>query len=683
MAKILIVEDEHIVAWDIQETLEKLGHTAIASVVSGAEAIAAAAMAAPDLVLMDIRLEGAMDGITAGHEIYQQLNIPVVYLTAHADELTLKRATRTNPFGYIVKPFQSPALQTTIQIALERHQLETSAKSAQADLAQTIDSIGGGIIVTDRHGCVTLMNPLAESLTGWQEQAAIGLEIERIFHLIWESDGTAIENPSRRAMRLKQPIQSPEKCWLVARNGDEIPIYDIATPILNSDGEIVGSTLMFQDNTERVLAQVELWEQRNQELKDFQLKSISHLQRETAQHQQAIACIQVLNLVLHQVGTATSEQEILSHALHSLGTTIDADYCWVAVHDRQTATANTICEYAIAGRIAPVSAVGKQIDLQLYPQFYRHLCQHQSWIDPPREILPSLYLDLLIPASRLLVCPIVGAAANGDRDREWTMGEVGIVITGKPTWLPAQAELITQVFSYAIKLFRQNQLKSSEHSWEWLNRLNDDFTGTIHQVDRDLNGSDAPIQQQLLPLDVETNHVAAIEQHRYFHRQLLEYLHIVKAEWRRKLNLIDTLIDFESSNPPPQNLAIGDGDFQQWIERISSNCTIVANRHHQKFSFEITEHLPSTLLCNFPVLESIVMEVFATACRYTPPNRSLLMSVDIRDHQLTLSVVSMGIEISPADWELELVSKLLSYLGGEIQAKSDLGSTRLILTTPI
>ncbi len=476
MANILIVEDEHIVAWDIKETIEMLGHTTLDRVVSGTEALFSAQSTLPDLVLMDIRLEGAIDGIAAGGEIYHRLDIPVIYLTAHADELTLKRAARTNPFGYIVKPFQAQSLQTTIQIALQRHRLEKSAKTAQTYLVDALDSIGAGIIVTDRHGTVTLMNPIAQSLTGWQERAALGLDIGVIFRLIWESDGTAIENPSLRAMRLNQPIRSTEKCWLVAKNGVEIPIYDLATPIIDRAGEIVGSIVMFQDNTDLVLAIVDTWEQRNQELEDFQLKMISHLQQETAQHQQAIACIQVLNRVLHLINTATSEYELLTQSLQALGETTAAEYCWVAIHDRHTATSNIIAEYASAELLHPINALGKQIDLQSYQQFYQHLCLQEYWIDPPPAIVPSVYLDLLLPTSQLLVCPIVAAQQHGNvakpklrsgrvvpeasRQREWTIGEVGLLATGKPTWTAAQAASIAQIFSFAVKLFRQSQLKS-------------------------------------------------------------------------------------------------------------------------------------------------------------------------------------------------------------------------------
>ena len=123
-AKILIVEDEEVFAWHLRHILEEFGHQVLSTVASGEEAIQMAAVAAPDLVLMDICLEGNIDGITAAAEIYKRLNIPVVYLTAYTDEETLQRALTTYPFGYLTKPIQEKELHTTINVALHRHRLE-------------------------------------------------------------------------------------------------------------------------------------------------------------------------------------------------------------------------------------------------------------------------------------------------------------------------------------------------------------------------------------------------------------------------------------------------------------------------------------------------------------------------------------------------------------------------------
>ena len=123
--KILIVEDESIIAEDISDSLISLGYKITGMVYSGEEAIEAAAKFRPDLVLMDVNLQGEIDGITAAAEIRSRFQIPVVYLTAYADENTLRRVNATKPFGYIVKPFEEKNLHTTIQLALHRHEYDS------------------------------------------------------------------------------------------------------------------------------------------------------------------------------------------------------------------------------------------------------------------------------------------------------------------------------------------------------------------------------------------------------------------------------------------------------------------------------------------------------------------------------------------------------------------------------
>ncbi|PZV16581.1 MAG: hybrid sensor histidine kinase/response regulator [Leptolyngbya sp.] len=122
--RILIVEDEQIVADDLRETLEILGYEVAGLAVSGEEAIAKVVTTQPHLVLMDIRLEGAMDGIEASHIIQTNFQLPVVYLTANADRATLERVKQSQPFGYVMKPFSERSLATTIEIAIVRHQAE-------------------------------------------------------------------------------------------------------------------------------------------------------------------------------------------------------------------------------------------------------------------------------------------------------------------------------------------------------------------------------------------------------------------------------------------------------------------------------------------------------------------------------------------------------------------------------
>ncbi len=128
--KILVVEDEQLVADDLSETLSSLGYEVAALASSGEEAIHHVEQLSPDVVLMDIRLPGAMDGVEAAAEIQSRFQVPVIYLTANADYVTLERVKATHPYGYILKPFNETTLSTTIDIALARYQAETKVQDA-------------------------------------------------------------------------------------------------------------------------------------------------------------------------------------------------------------------------------------------------------------------------------------------------------------------------------------------------------------------------------------------------------------------------------------------------------------------------------------------------------------------------------------------------------------------------
>jgi signal transduction histidine kinase/CheY-like chemotaxis protein len=135
MSKILIVEDEQLTALMIQEVLTDSNHTTVGRVRSAREAISIATTAQPDLVLMNIDLEAGEDGITAGAEIYEQLDIPIIYLTASTEDSVLQRAIATEPFGYLIKPFDSTELKAALQIALRCHQLKQRLQ--QTEFQQT------------------------------------------------------------------------------------------------------------------------------------------------------------------------------------------------------------------------------------------------------------------------------------------------------------------------------------------------------------------------------------------------------------------------------------------------------------------------------------------------------------------------------------------------------------------
>jgi len=160
--KILVVEDEIIVARDIRNMLVGLGYE-VTAVVSGAmAAIKKAQETGPDIVLMDVMLQGKITGVEAAEQIYTNFSIPVVYLTAYADSTTVQQAKKTEPFGYIIKPFEERELRTTIEIALYKYKMQMELKDRERWLSTILKSIGDGVIATNKNGAITFMNPLAK-----------------------------------------------------------------------------------------------------------------------------------------------------------------------------------------------------------------------------------------------------------------------------------------------------------------------------------------------------------------------------------------------------------------------------------------------------------------------------------------------------------------------------------------
>jgi diguanylate cyclase (GGDEF)-like protein/PAS domain S-box-containing protein len=260
MAGILIVEDERVAAWNIQTALEKFGYTVVANVSSGKKAVSLTETLKPDLVLMDIQLPGEIDGIEAAAKIRNQFSIPVVYLSAHSDDQTIERAIATDPYGYLTKPFKRSELHTTIATALHRCQLEKQLHATEQWLTSTLKSIGDGTIATDQEGCITFMNPVAESITGWRESETIGKSVNQVLNLYHSQTELAIKNPLLVAMQQGNPVQLPEQYLLRTKQGIERLIDHVATPIRDTFGQVQGGVIVFRDVTERQRMQYALQE---------------------------------------------------------------------------------------------------------------------------------------------------------------------------------------------------------------------------------------------------------------------------------------------------------------------------------------------------------------------------------------------------------------------------------------
>ena len=250
--RILVVEDEVIVAQDLKATLEKLGYAVPGVVSTGEDAIDKAGRLRPDLVLMDIVLKGDMDGIQTARHIRKGLEIPVVYLTAYADDATLERAKITEPFGYLIKPFEERELRTSIEMALYKHRMEKKLVASHRWLATTLRSIGDGVIATDADANVVFMNPVAEELVGWKEEQALGKPLEEVFRIVNEHTLAPAENPVEKALREGAVVGLANHTILIARHGAQRSIADSAAPIQDNDNSIHGVVLVFRDVTEKL-----------------------------------------------------------------------------------------------------------------------------------------------------------------------------------------------------------------------------------------------------------------------------------------------------------------------------------------------------------------------------------------------------------------------------------------------
>jgi PAS domain S-box-containing protein len=304
-AKILIVEDEAIVAKDLQYRLNKFGYTVPEIASSGEEAINKALQISPDLVLMDIRLKGKMDGIEAAQEIYRRLNIPVIYLTAYADDNTLERAKITEPFGYLIKPFKEKELQTNIEITLIKHRLERQLKANQKWLDALLKSISDGVIASDLQELVTFMNPVAENLTGWKQEEAYGRNSSEIFNIANAETHHPIENPMVKVLQNGTIFSLPPETILITKDGIEIPIDDTASPIKDDKDEITGAVLVFRDITERKRGIEARQKQIEQEQLVAQLEEINELKND------------FLNLVSHELRSPLSNIKAIIQILQA------------------------------------------------------------------------------------------------------------------------------------------------------------------------------------------------------------------------------------------------------------------------------------------------------------------------------------------------------------------------------
>jgi len=319
--KVLIVEDERIIAHDIESKLTQAGYKIVGVSISGEDAIKKASKLKPDLVLMDIVLKGKKDGIQAAKNIRINNNIPVVYLTAYMDKKILSRVKNSSPFGYLIKPFDERELRVTIEMALFRHQLEKKLRNALTEWKTTFDSVQDGIMLIDTDFTILRINHSISLFLKLPYKDIMGKKCHDLFH------------------KQKFPPEiCPMKKMIKTQRHEENEIYfedqkrwfNISLdPILSRANQINGAVHIMRDVTEYKLAKNAL-EQSKKELLDLSL----HL--ESAREQERTSIAREIHDELGQSLTAlkmdlfwlkkkiSKNQKLLNKKMEDMSSLIDA-----------------------------------------------------------------------------------------------------------------------------------------------------------------------------------------------------------------------------------------------------------------------------------------------------------------------------------------------------------------------
>ncbi|MGD8308520.1 MAG: diguanylate cyclase [Chromatiales bacterium] len=245
--RILLAEDEAIVALDERAMLESLGYQVVGQVTTGRLAIEEAHHRRPDLVLMDIELKGSMDGIEAARVIRDEHGIPVMFVTAHSDESCLARAREVHPSGYILKPFSESTLRTNIEIALYRHDMRTEIERSERRLRQVTASLAEGLLVLSADGRLTHMNREAERLLGRTESELRSLALPELIAAVCPRPAAGGSVAQALVSGTSQRNQEEQ---FVRSDGAVFPVSANVSP-LGRDGRPDGIVVTFQDISER------------------------------------------------------------------------------------------------------------------------------------------------------------------------------------------------------------------------------------------------------------------------------------------------------------------------------------------------------------------------------------------------------------------------------------------------
>ncbi|MEX0685051.1 MAG: PAS domain S-box protein [Balneolales bacterium] len=450
-SRILIVEDEFILAQDIKNRLTALHYEVVGLCSNGKDAIQNSQEKKPDLVLMDIRLEGDMDGIVTAEKIQKKMDIPVVFLSAYADKETVKRARMSEPMGYLIKPVEEKELETTIEMALYKHQVTQRMRENEQWLSTTMNHVGDAVIRTDADKRIMLLNPTANLLTGWSQEQAIGHELDKVLKLVDEDTMEEIENPIYKKIGDTQPAIMEPRFLLKSRDGKETPVDFSSNPIKNETGDMIGLVIVIHNITER---------RRSEQVIERRLRLEKALDEVTKR----------------LLGYANPNfKEILG----LIGTAMKADRGFIIELLENTQIATSVSEWTTDDR-KPILAKPSDADTLLSDWFYSNLQMGKSLIitDNQDEHLEAEKETLAFCHSHAFQA-VPMKDANGNLS-----GFIGFASSSQKTGWSDQDLQILRVMSESIGSFKarkkvENELKRSETRFRSLIQNSSDLISVI------------------------------------------------------------------------------------------------------------------------------------------------------------------------------------------------------------
>lgn len=599
MAKILVVEDERVAAWSIQESLEGFGHTLVAHVTSGSEAIRTAGETQPDLVLMDIQLEGKIDGISTAEQIRSLLKIPIIYLTAHANSRTLKRAISSrHPQGtptatrYLIKPFNQADLHTTIEITLLRNQFE---KRLEAIEHQLLNQAGDRSISVDLMNPES-MNPIAEDIAGYQQWETSAQDSNSALN----SDNSETFEVSVIQSPLKpQRVTLPEQCLLPAKEGEGQFIRNDVAPVPKLGTAV--STIKISSDHELSLMEAQLEQQ---------------VQERTAQLQQALDFEVLLMRITEKVRDSLDESQILQTAVKELTSELNITSCNTRLYDLDLGTSTIAHESASVPSAHGI--VYMEDEEAICSQLLAGKAVQFCWIDSLEKTRPQA------AGFATLACPLINDLG--------VVGDIWLDRVGENSFATAEVRLVQQVANQCAIAIRQAHLYTAVQQQvtelERLNQLKDDFLSTIsHELRTPI--SSIKMASQLL--EIRLNGLGLLLE--TDGTQIKRYLQILQSECDREISLINNMLDLSRLDAQMEPIHPIPIKLQDWIPHLLEPFAAQRQKQQQQLIVDIPVDL-SPVVSDLASLGRVLTELLNNAFKYTPAHETIKVSACIESREV-------------------------------------------------